>query len=353
MQKKIRIKDIAKLAGVSTGTVDRVLHNRGNVSKLARKAVEEVLEQVNYKPNIHISGLSLKKKYQIVITTPTVSEGEYWESIHKGIQRALDEYENINVNCLIQTYNQYDIFSCRETFKKILEFPADAVIIGPTFKKETIDLALELHQRSIPYVFVDSMIEKTSPLAFYSSNHYTCGYLMCKLITAIMHNTSDIGILQAVRIGDESANTTILRKKGFDDYLKEKKLPNQVHRIPFSVLEPEKNDALLADFFHKNNAIGGIVVLNSRGNVIANYLAKNHINNIKLVCIDLTAQNIKALKNEHIDFLIGQNPERQGFMAMKTLIEFLIYRNPIQVENYMPLDILTKETIDYYQEFNI
>ena len=38
-------------------------------------------------------------------------------------------------------------------------------------------------------------------------------------------------------------------------------------------------------------------------------------------------------------------------MAMKTLIEFLIYRNPIQVENYMPLDILTKETIDYYQEF--
>jgi LacI family transcriptional regulator len=65
----------------------------------------------------------------------------------------------------------------------------------------------------------------------------------------------------------------------------------------------------------------------------------------------LTTPNIKALKNEYIDFLIGQNPERQGFMAMKTLIEFLIYRNPIQVENYMPLDILTKETIDYYQEF--
>jgi LacI family transcriptional regulator len=80
-------------------------------------------------------------------------------------------------------------------------------------------------------------------------------------------------------------------------------------------------------------------------------LQKNNINDIKLVCIDLTTPNIKALKNEYIDFLIGQNPERQGFMAMKTLIEFLIYRNPIQVENYMPLDILTKETIDYYQEF--
>ena len=178
-KKKIRIKDIAKLAGVSTGTVDRVLHNRGNVSESARKAVEKVLEQVDYKPNIHISGMSLKKKYHIIITTPTVSKGEYWESIHTGIQRALDEYENINVNCLIHTYNQYDIYSCRETFKEILEIPTDALIIGPTFKKETIYLTSELDKKSIPYIFVDSMVAQTSPLAFFSSNHYTCGYLKC------------------------------------------------------------------------------------------------------------------------------------------------------------------------------
>nr|HPR19478.1 LacI family DNA-binding transcriptional regulator [Proteiniphilum sp.] len=68
MQRKARIKDIAEMAGVSSGTVDRILHNRGNVSESARKAVEEVLKKVNYKPNIHISGLSLKRKYKVVIT---------------------------------------------------------------------------------------------------------------------------------------------------------------------------------------------------------------------------------------------------------------------------------------------
>ena len=74
-----------------------------------------------------------------------------------------------------------------------------------------------------------------------------------------MRNPSDIGILQAVRIGDKSANTTILRKNGFDDYLKEKKLTNKVYRIPFSVLEPEKNDDLLSDFFHKHTDIGELL----------------------------------------------------------------------------------------------
>ncbi len=40
MAEKIRIKDIAERAGVSVGTVDRVLHDRPNVSKPAREKVE-------------------------------------------------------------------------------------------------------------------------------------------------------------------------------------------------------------------------------------------------------------------------------------------------------------------------
>ena len=44
---KIRIKDIATLAGVSEGTVDRVLHNRGEVSAKSREAVTKVLEEMN------------------------------------------------------------------------------------------------------------------------------------------------------------------------------------------------------------------------------------------------------------------------------------------------------------------
>ncbi|MDD3788954.1 MAG: LacI family DNA-binding transcriptional regulator, partial [Petrimonas sp.] len=70
MQRKVRIKDIAEKAGVSTGTVDRILHNRGNVSEKARKAVDKVLKEWEYSPNLHLSGLSLKKIYRIVITTP-------------------------------------------------------------------------------------------------------------------------------------------------------------------------------------------------------------------------------------------------------------------------------------------
>ena len=207
------------MAGVSKGTVDRVLHNRGNVSEKARLAVKEVLEKVDYKPNIHISAISLKRRYKIIVTTPEISIGAYWESIHNGIRHAMQEYENVKIDLQVFTYNQYDIYSCRQTFEKIAEFDMDALIIGPTFPEETIHLCKRMDEKEIPYVFVDSTIDSTSPLAFFSADHYVCGYMMAKLITSIIPSHTNIAIFQAVRTGDKSANTTILRKKALRIFL--------------------------------------------------------------------------------------------------------------------------------------
>ena len=134
MKKRVRIKDIALIAGVSAGTVDRVLHNRGNVSEKARKAIEEALRKVDYKPNIHISGLSLKRTYEIVVTTPPASAGEHWEKIHDGIKMAEKHHESINIKVTFLTYDQYNIYSCQDVFTQVLLMSPDAVIIGPTFK---------------------------------------------------------------------------------------------------------------------------------------------------------------------------------------------------------------------------
>ena len=47
-KKKIRIKDIAQLANVSVGTVDRVLHNRGNVNEEKWEKVMKIINELSY-----------------------------------------------------------------------------------------------------------------------------------------------------------------------------------------------------------------------------------------------------------------------------------------------------------------
>ena len=62
--KKARIKDIAALAGVSIGTVDRVLHKRGEVAEKTRAKVEKILEESHYSPNLMARVLKSSKRYQ-------------------------------------------------------------------------------------------------------------------------------------------------------------------------------------------------------------------------------------------------------------------------------------------------
>jgi len=69
-KKNMRIKDIAKAAGVSVGTVDRVLHNRGKVSEDALKKVMEVLNKNEYKPNLIARMLGSNRSYRIVVLLP-------------------------------------------------------------------------------------------------------------------------------------------------------------------------------------------------------------------------------------------------------------------------------------------
>ena len=352
MKKRIRIKDIAIMAGVSAGTVDRVLHNRGNVSEDARAAVEKVLKKVDYKPNIHISGLSLRKEYNIVITTPNASPGEYWEKIHNGIQVAVSRHESINIRTEILTYDQYNIYSCQDVFTQVLLMSPDAVIIGPTYKDETIDFTNKLKEKEIPFVLVDSLVEGCAPLAYYSANHYICGYLMSKLLTSLIPAQGELAVLQAIRIGDQSANTSILRRKGAYAYLKEVGFKSRIHNLLFSAYDMEQNEEKMRGFFKTHNNVKGVIVLNSRGNIVANVLKKTQIDDVRLVALDLTDSNVESLREDKISFLIDQNPDYQGYMAMKTLLEHMVLKVKPKEANIMPLNIVTKETVDLQLDFN-
>ncbi|NJM25778.1 MAG: LacI family transcriptional regulator [Bacteroidia bacterium] len=79
-RKNIRIKDIARLAGVSVGTVDRVLHNRGRVSEDALNKVMKILEEIDYKPNLIARTLGSNKIYKIAVLMPDPSRDPYWRA---------------------------------------------------------------------------------------------------------------------------------------------------------------------------------------------------------------------------------------------------------------------------------
>ena len=101
MTEKIRIKDIAEMAEVSVGTVDRVLHNRPNVSAPAREKVEKALKEMNYQPNMYASALAYNKSYTFYLFIPNHEQETYWEEIEEGAKKAMESRRDFHIDVKI------------------------------------------------------------------------------------------------------------------------------------------------------------------------------------------------------------------------------------------------------------
>src|SRR6187431_637589 len=108
VEKNIRIKDIARLAGVSVGTVDRVLHNRGRVSPEALQKVTSVMEQIDYKPNLIARTLGSNKNYKLAALLPDPKLDPYWAQSNMGILQAQSEWAQYGVQIDLFLFDLHD-----------------------------------------------------------------------------------------------------------------------------------------------------------------------------------------------------------------------------------------------------
>ena len=82
--------------------------------------------------------------------------------------------------------------------------------------------------------------------------------------------------------------------------------------------------------------------------VIGEYLQKRGKKGFNLMGYDLLERNVNCLKQGSVFFLIAQQPALQGFNGIKTLCDYLILKKEVQPEHLMPIDLLTKENIEFY-----
>ena len=85
MGNQVTIFDVARLAGVSKGTVDRVLRNRGEVSARTAEKVRSAIRELDYTTNVYASNLGFHGSRTFSFIIPKSEEGEYWHKLSKGV----------------------------------------------------------------------------------------------------------------------------------------------------------------------------------------------------------------------------------------------------------------------------
>jgi LacI family transcriptional regulator len=347
--RKARIKDIALLAGVSIGTVDRVLHNRGEVAEKTRLKVQGILKETNYSPNVMAQVLKLKKRFHLVSLLPEPTEdNSFWLKHPIGMKRAVEELDPFPIVLSEVTFDLLNEEDFQKKTSNVLDLKPDGVLLAPIFKSESIAFCSKLALEKVPFVFVDGYINETDFLAYIGEDIFQSGRVAGQLIDMVTHENSDILVINIAR---NLQNVLHLRNRtlGFLSYFN-KSGNNKGKKIDVNISDPSANNVRIEmdKIFIDNPSVGSIFISGSRSYQIASYLEERGMRNINLIGYDLLDQNIKYLKSGITKFLIGQRPEEQTYKAVKKLFEFMsLNKIPEKVE-YLPVDIVTSENVDFF-----
>jgi LacI family transcriptional regulator len=348
--KKITIKDIAQMAGVSIGTVDRVIHNRGEVSFKTREKILKITQTLNYQPDVLASTLASKKNTRFAVLMPAAdSESTFWKAPNAGISKALNELGHFGLKITKYLFSISDKNSFLNEAEKALNDNPDAILIAPSFQKEAAEVVKICSENQIPYLFFNSNLPGLNGICYVGQDALQSGIVAAKLMDCGVKEDSDILIVSLLSLLKNN-NHILNRKQGFIRYFENKQEKNfRLHSIDIDSLDIGEVYNALRDMFTKHPLINGIFVTNSRVFHVARFLETQKLHHINLIGFDLTEENIPYLEKEIIRFLINQKPVEQAYRAIHVAFNKIVLKKEVPHEILLPIDIVTKENLMYYE----
>ncbi|SHH85914.1 transcriptional regulator, LacI family [Wenyingzhuangia marina] len=345
MRKKYTIKDIAELAGVSKGTVDRVIHKRGKVSEKALIDVTRILEEIDYKPNLIARNLKNNKVYSICVLIPDYHLDDYWLSCKEGIESVKQEFASFDIQIKTLLYHSKDVNSFLQKSNEVLALKPDAVLMVPSFQKESETIINLLANQDIVVSIFNNNIPNNKIFNFVGQDLIKSGRIAAKLFDLILGN----GKVAILYIGANFKNATYFHEKdqGFKEYIKQTDTALSSVTQTFS---SENLELELTNFLSQNPDVKGIFVTNSKTYMVAKLIKKHNLKDIKLIGYDLLEENITYLKNNTIQFLIHQNAKHQIHLGLTNLIEYFMFSKKTPKRNLLPINIINSENLSSYTQ---
>ena len=104
----VTVEMVAKMAGVSRGTVDRVLHHRGEVKSETAERVRQAMRELDFQPNTLGRAFSIAKKRNRIGIFLSAREPDFQEQIKQGIEDGVAYAQQHGIEAVIEVVSPDD-----------------------------------------------------------------------------------------------------------------------------------------------------------------------------------------------------------------------------------------------------
>lgn len=336
------IKEIAELSGVSRGTVDRVLNNRGSVSSKTAEKVLEIARALDYKPNRAGLTLAAQKKRLKLGVILFGNSNPFFDEVMKGVRYQEERLAGYNCSVLVRQIS-YDASQQIAAIGELLSQEVHGIVLAPYNAPVITEKINSLYDMGIPVVTVNTDIDHSRRIAYVGSNYFLSGETAGGLMGLMTRGEIQAGIV----LGSQQVLCHTDRVAGFRNCI-EKKYPHihvaatiqnqddevESFRVTQTLLQnhPEIN----ALYFAAGGVYGGCKAV----------IALHREHTITIITHDRVDTTRCFVLDGLISATICQQPFLQGSQSLDILFNYLTAGElPEKERNYVAADIRIAENI--------
>lgn len=328
----ITAKEIAVLAGVSRGTVDRALKNRPRISKETKEKILKIAEQYDYKPNL-IGKALVSSGHKVRIDAILTSVGNpFFDDVKRGIHAAVRTYEDYGIEVILKElkgYNPDELIAALEN----LDEETENLIITPVDDERLRERLEELAGRGMNIVVLSSDIEVKGKLSFVGCDCLKSGKIAGRIVGLLSSGHARLCIVTGSTLHPGHR----WRVEGVSSVASEYSDIKIVEVI-------ENNDdnetayKAMKEALNRNEDIDFVCI--TAGGVQGTLRAiKENGRKIKVCSFDDIPAARKAMKDGKILATICQQPYEQGYNAVKSIFDKVIARAKVEERQCSELSI--------------
>ena len=332
------------MAGVSKGTVDRVLHKRGKVSKSAFEKVDKILKEIDYRPNPIARNLKKNKTYSIHVLLPDPHKDPYWIPANEGVLEAANQFTPFGILIRKYFYDPTDKSSFLIQSEEAILWQPDVLLMAPIFESESQVILGKCCRTKIPVVLFNNHMNTFKEQIFIGQDLKQSGRVAASLMGKIIGENDEIAI---IHINKEPHMQS--KENGFVEFFKEK--PDRNHIMvskTFNSADKIGFNQEVSQFIKSHPRINAFFVTNSKAYMLVEAFESLEKKDGIIIGYDLLKPNIKYLEQGAIKFLIHQKLKRQAFLSVNYLAEHFLFGKPLPSQELLPIDIITTENAHYY-----
>lgn len=337
-------KQIAELAGVSRGTVDRALHNRGRVNPEVAKRIRQIADELGYHPHPAAQALVMANKefklgvYQQSLNTPTM------QMIYAGLQRAASELKQYGVTTIFKT--NPDI-NKRMTIKALDELVAEGchgLAITPVNEPDVIERVNQLTDSGIPVIAFNGDIPESKRLCYVGMDNYRGGRMAGAIMGYMLPNGGKVLPLTA----HLTYFAHYIRAKGFMEVI-ESDFPN-IELLPLQGCFD--NDSYAYEItkmaLQQHPDLAGLYAASHGGHGACRAIDEAGLSGkVRVIGFDMNPANIEDLRAGRSTVVFDQQADLEGYRPLHILYDYLARGiQPSSSNEYTALNIFTKYNID-------